>query len=58
MKALKEFLVGVKGIVEISRHVEYLLSLNDEIAAAQKKEAEEISSILSLLRSLPCRKAL
>jgi hypothetical protein len=54
MRFLKEFLAGLKGIIEISKHIEYLLSLNDEIAAAQKKEAEDIATILSLLRELPC----
>lgn len=55
MRVLKEFLAGLRGIIEVSKHVEYLLSLNDEIAAAQKKEAEDIAAILSLLLELPCK---
>jgi hypothetical protein len=46
-----EFLATLRCIIEISKHIEYLLSLNDEIAAAQKKEAEDIASILRLLRT-------
>lgn len=52
---LRKFLTGMKSIIEISKHIEYLLSLNDEIAAAQKKEAEDIASILCLLHDLPCQ---
>jgi hypothetical protein len=47
-----KFFWGIKTASEFAQHIEYLLSLSEEIANLQRAESENISQILHEIKSI------